>query len=211
MGTAKKKTRNRVRKFMQANKLVANTAAAKLGLSTLDGSNILPKPEDYRWETLKEEYESAARDVVQQLANCNAILERYKEPLNNALEVNAELIGLIKSYEDQATDLLETAARHRNGDVWRTGKIKKNDIDAEMEYLSILGKYMAIEENIARTTSLAMVSIMTTITADPRFKDDKIAKAAIDNLRELNDAIAGVHNEDPEAGEKLEGILNGTN
>ena len=140
MGTAKKKTRNRVRKFMQANKLVANSAAAKLGLSTLDGSNILPKPGDYRWETLKEEYESAARDVVQQLANCNEILERYKEPLANALEVNAELVGLIKSYEDQATDLLETAARHRNGDVWRTGKIKKNDIDAEMEYLSILGK-----------------------------------------------------------------------
>ena len=117
----------------------------------------------------------------------------------------------IKSYEDQATDLLETAARHRNGDVWRTGKIKKNDIDAEMEYLSILGKYMAIEENIARTTSLAMVSIMTTITADPRFKDDKITEAAIANLKELNDAIEGLHNDNPEAAEKLEGILNGTN
>lgn len=211
MGTAKKKTRNKVRKFMKANNLATSTAAAKLGLSTLDGSNILPKPEDYRWETLKEEYESASQDLVQQLANCNEILERYKEPLSKALDVNAKLVGLIRSYEDQAADLLETSERHRDGTVWRTGKIKKNDIDAEMEYLSILGKYMAIEENIARTTSLAMVDIMTTIAADPRFKDDKITEAAIANLKELNDAIEGLDNDNPEAVEKLEGILNGTN
>lgn len=187
MGTKQKKTRRKLKQAKAELNKVAS-AGARLGLTGVDiPANVDLENLEYFWETLEEEYTLAAKDLVSQLATCKEMIVRFKTQLNQNPTLNAKLIGVIKSYEDLSKDLVTTAEAHKKGGVFLRGKIPDDDINAQMNYLNILGKYAAIQQSIAGLASSGMLDIMTQVATDPMFKDDETIKNAIADLKELNE------------------------
>lgn len=203
MGTRKKKTRRTARivrnNFNMANVRLANPllassmdklknnmgAMSRLGLSTMDGSAVEPKIKSFYWEHLQEAYEHTGRELISQLALCREMIEKFSSILKKAPDVNAKLIGLIKSYQDESDSLVENSLKHKHNGEFIKGKIDDNDIDAQMLYLNIAGRYIAIGEIVARLTATGLTDIMTEIMTDPRFKDDEVLKSAVADFKEI--------------------------
>lgn len=154
----------------------------KLGISSLDGSSKKLDKVTYKWDTLIEEYEHTANDIVTQLSLCDELCKLYGDPLSKNPELNNTVIGLIKTYQDLADDVLKHSEQHKENGQWKRGTIDENDVDSIMYFINILGMYTAIQERIARLASRGYLDIVTQIMSNPEFQNDEILANAKETL-----------------------------
>ena len=154
----------------------------KLGISSLDGSSKKLDNVTYKWDTLIEEYEHTANDIVTQLSLCDELCKLYGDPLSKNPELNNTVIGLIRTYQDLADDIHKQADKHKENGEWKKGLIQEDDVDSIMYYVNILGMYTAIQERIARLASKGYLDVVTQIMSDPEFQNDEVLANAKETL-----------------------------
>ena len=79
----------------------------KSGISSLDGSSKKLDKVTYKWDTLIEEYEHTANDIVTQLSLCDELCKLYGDPLSKNPELSDYIIKYCLSRKYNEDIILE--------------------------------------------------------------------------------------------------------
>lgn len=161
-------------------------------LDTIDSGSEFAQG-DLNWEDLVVAKDEAVRSIIGQQHLLFELASLYKDRLENDQELYASVQGLMKSYQDIASDVKVTMLKHITFEDDKITAIKSGVVDQSTDeyydYIQIGGEYIAAQEKIGHLAATAYLDIFTQLklpTTELKKVHDDGSSKVIEAFGEVN-------------------------
>lgn len=137
--------------------------------NVIEINNVKIKDTDVNWDDLKIEYRNAAELIVKQQQLIHHTMEEHAVSLESDKDTSDVVAGLIKSFDDQAKQLV----KFKDEVVNNSGPV--NGTDNLLRHITIVAEITAIMDTTQQLATTGFTSVIATLNANQFIQKQKLA------------------------------------